>query len=390
MPRRRRSTFGTIERLSGRNHWNVKWWETRDGVHARRSQVVWGTRREAERRLAEIRVGLDETDHGTRQRLARRVTVGEAYERWWLPNARARLEEGRLARKTFSQMGSTWRLRVSRWRDVPCRDVRPADIQAWLDPMTQKPAQDALSMLRQILDFAVMYEVVDTNKARNAFTMPHAHEERTDGAYTLDELARIAEAARGCLTEPALLLMMFGSCRTGEALGPLLDECRVESSHGLDLVVVDIVRQVRAAGRLGEDGELKNPQSVRPVVVPPPWSARLWELVGERRRAGDTFLVDDGHGHPVRQEVLRADWTEAVKAAGLPPKAPRAARRSWETYMRWTMGIAPDRVERMMGHALPGVTGAHYDKPTSEMFVETVAAAFARRPFVPGAGDSGQ
>lgn len=386
MPRRKRSTFGTIERLPGRGHWNLKWWETRDGVHARRSQVVWGTRREAERRLAEIRASLDETDRGTRQRLARRMTVGEAYDRWWLPNARAKLEEGRLARKTFSQMGSTWRLRVSRWADVPCRDVRPADIQAWLDPMTQKPAADALSMLRQILDFAVMYEVVETNKARNAFVMPHAHAERTDGAYSLAELDRIARAARGSLTEPALLLMMFGSCRTGEALGPLLGECRVERSHGLDLVVVDVVRQVRAAGRLGEDGDLKNPQSVRPVVVPPPWAGRLWELAEERRAAGDRFLVDDGHGHPVRQEVLRRDWAAAIEATGLPPKAPRAARRSWETYMRWTMGVSPDRVERMMGHTLPGVTGAHYDKPDASAFVETVAEAFARRPFSPDPG----
>lgn len=384
MPRHKRSTFGTIERLSGRDHWNVKWWETRDGVHTRRSQVVWGTRREAERRLAEIRVSLDETDRGSRQRLSRRITVGEAYERWWLPSARARLEEGRLARKTLSQMASTWRRRVSRWRDVPCRDVRPADIQAWLDPMTQKPAQDALAMLRQILDFAVMYEVVDVNKARNAYTMPTAHASRMDGAYTLDELARIAEAARGSLAEPALLLMMFGSCRTGEALGPLLDECRLVRSHGIELVVVDVVRQVREAGRLGEDGDLKNGQSVRPVVIPPPWAARLWELVGQRRAAGDAFLVDDGHGRPVRQEVLRADWAAAVEAAGLPAKAPRAARRSWETYMRWTMGVSPDRVERMMGHALPGVTGTHYDKPNADMFVETVAEAFARRPFVAG------
>ena len=50
--------------------------------------------------------------------------------------------------------------------------------------------------------------------------------------------------------------------------------------------------------------------------------------------------------------------------------------------MRWTMGVAPDRVERMMGHAIPGVTGTHYDKPSAEQFVETVAEAFARRPFV--------
>lgn len=68
MPRRKRSTFGTVERLGGRDHWNLKWWETRDGVHARRSMVVWGTRREAERKLAEIRclysIEAEHNSHG--------------------------------------------------------------------------------------------------------------------------------------------------------------------------------------------------------------------------------------------------------------------------------------------------------------------------------------
>lgn len=382
MPRRKRSTFGTIERLSGRDHWNLKWWETRDGVHRRRSQVVWGTRREAERRLAEIRVGLDETDKGSRQMLTERVTVGQAYERWWLPATQQRLEDGKLAEKTYSQMMSTWRRRVSRWADVPCRGVRPVDIQAWLDPMTAKPAADALAMLRQILDYAELYEVVETNKARRAYIMPTRHATRADGAYTIDELDRVATAARGLPCEPAMVLMMFGSCRTGEALGPRLDECRLAESHGLSLVVVDVLRQVREQGRVGEDGSLKNRQSVRSVVIPPPWAARLWELVETRREAGDTWLCDDGQGAPCTQDQLRDEWGRAVAAAGLPHKAARAARRSWETYMRWTMGVAPDRVERMMGHAIPGVTGTHYDKPTAEQFVETVAEAFARRPFV--------
>ena len=92
--------------------------------------------------------------------------------------------------------------------------------------------------------------------------------------------------------------MMFGSCRTGEALGPRLYECRLAESHGLSLVVVDVVRQVREQGRVGEDGSLKNRQSVRSVVIPPPWAARLWELVETRREAGDTWLCDNGQGTP--------------------------------------------------------------------------------------------
>lgn len=382
MPRRKRSTFGTIERLSGRDHWNLKWWETRDGAHRRRSCVVWGTRREAERRLAEIRIGLDETDHGPNRMLARRVTVGEAYERWWLPEARERLEGGRLAKKTFSQMQTSWRLRVSKWAGTPCRDVRPLDVQAWLEPMTKKPAADALALLRQILDRAQLYEVVAENVARRPYAMPQRHANRKDGAYGLAELDAIARAARGSVTEPAMLLAMFGSARTGESLGVRLVECRVAESHGLSLFVADVVRQVESDASLSEDGKLKNPQSVRPLVIPPPWADRLAALASQRREAGDVWLCDDGCGRPCSQNLLRREWREAVSRAGVEPRQFRAARRSWETYMRWDMGVSPDKVERMMGHAIPGVTGAHYDKPTAEMFVSTVGEAFARRPFV--------
>ena len=46
------------------------------------------------------------------------------------------------------------------------------------------------------------------------------------------------------------------------------------------------------------------------------------------------------------------------------------------------MGVDRSKVEQMMGHALPGVTGEHYDKPTATMFVDTVAVAFSCKPFV--------
>lgn len=377
----RRPTWGSIARL-GRDRYRLRWWEEVDGDYARRSEVVRGSRRAAERRLAEIRASLDETAPHGRARARKRLTVGEAYERWWLPDARGRLESGRLARSTLKCRLSKWRLYVGpRWAEVPCADVRPLDVQTWLDPITKKPASDSLALLRQILDYAVLYDVVRENVARRPYRMPDAHRDLRDGAYSLEELDRIAGAARGDCCEGAMLLMMFGSCRTGESLGVRLSEVRLAGSHGLTLVVADVRRQVDSSGSVSADGELKNRQSVRPVVVPPPWAGRLWEVAEEARERGETWLSDDGIGRPLSQNRLRAQWLAAVEGAGLPPKQPRAARRSWETYMRWDMGVDRSKVEQMMGHALRGVTGEHYDKPTATMFVDTVAAAFSCKPF---------
>ena len=279
-------------------------------------------------------------------------------------------------------MMSKWRVHVApRWAPVRCDEVRALDIQAWLDGKTEKPAQDSLAMLRQILDFATLYEVIPVNVARRPYRIPTAHEDRSDGAFTLAELDRIATAARGLYCEAAILLMCFGSCRVGESLAVRVGEVSRVSSHGLDLTTASIVRQMNSDATLSEDGRLKNRQSVRAVVVPPPWGDRLWGLAEAAQGAGDAWLCDGGHGRPASQYNLRNDWRRAVVAAGLPYRQPRAARRSWETYMRWEMGVEQSRIEQMMGHALPGVTGAHYDRPSSQAFVDVVAEAFARKPF---------
>ena len=77
MPRRMRSTFGNVQRID-RDHYRLRWWELIGGEYKRRSETVRGTRREAERRLAEIRASLDETARGPRRAVP---TVGECYER---------------------------------------------------------------------------------------------------------------------------------------------------------------------------------------------------------------------------------------------------------------------------------------------------------------------
>jgi len=43
--------------------------------------------------------------------------------------------------------------------------------------------------------------------------------------------------------------------------------------------------------------------------------------------------------------------------------------------------VPPHLIEALMGHKLSGVTGAHYDRPTADMFAEVVADAYRARPW---------
>ena len=344
--------------------------------YARHSETIEGTWQDGEDRLDALKAMYG----GGREH--RTCTVRHAYETWWLPEAETRRAAGKLAKQTLDGRLSKWRRYVApRFGDSLCSDIDPLDVQAWLDGMTQKPAVDSLALLRQVLDLARMYGMCGENVARRPYRMPDAHRDSKDGAYTLADLDMIATAARGLPCEAAMILMMFGSCRSGESLGVRLDEVTRAESHGLTLTVASVVRQVNSDASISPDGVLKNRQSVRPVVVPPPWGDRLWELADEARGRGDVWLCDLGSGRPLSQNRLRSSWRMAVEGAGLTVRQPRSARRSWETYMRWDMGVDRSKVEQMMGHALPGVTGEHYDKPTATAFVDTVAEAFSRKPF---------
>ena len=374
MSRKKRSSWGCVQKLST-NKYRLRWWAEEWGSYTRHSETFYGTRKQADRRLSEIRSGLDETASRGKARTRQRITIAEIYKQWYLPGI-----QEKLAANTLKARKSTWNKYVNpRWGNITCTDVRALDIQHWLDPITQKPAFEALSMLRQILDYAELYEIIPLNIARRRFKMPQEHKSRIDGAFTLQELHKIAQAARGTHTEGAILLMMFGSCRTGESLGVRADELYLTESHGIKIAVAPIERQVSLYGEISDT--LKNRQSNRFAVVPEPWSIRLYEIAQERMQNGYVWLSDNADGQPLNQSVLQEEWRTAIQKAGLSPKAPRAARRSWETYMRWDMDIDRSKIEQMMGHALPGVTGEHYDKPTAQAFIDTVGKAFSYKPF---------
>jgi hypothetical protein len=59
----------------------------------------------------------------------------------------------------------------------------------------------------------------------------------------------------------------------------------------------------------------------------------------------------------------------------------RNLRNSWQTWMRWEVGLPPYYIEPLMGHKVRGVTGQHYDRPTPEVLAAAVARAYDDGPW---------
>ena len=367
MPRKRkRRAWGSITEKARQKH-IIRWTENTPDGRKRLTHTFYGTAREAELWLARKRVECaDKHD-------APAPTVRTAYERWFLPNLERRLSEGKISQHTFDQYRRTWRYISERWGKIPVNCVRPADIQEWLDTLSKGDAREAVAIMRKLFDLCVSFDVLETNKLRAvSFELPAARVKRSKDVLTLTEAQTLAETLRGSLCEPAYLIAAFAGARTGEALGVCADDVEPVTAHGLTLALVRITKSINYKG---EPAPLKNAQSERVAIMPPPYSERLLELVKLRRKEGARWLTHKGDGMPLARGSFSFAWRRDAGALAVPFSN---LRNSWRTFAQYVWRIDYTTLEILMGHKLEGVTGSHYLRPTTENLVDMFARDFAR------------
>lgn len=348
----------------------IRYWgkDPESGVYRRMSEVVHGTRRDAQRRRAEL-VAIHGAEKGT-------LTMRQLWDTLYLPSLERRLEDGAFTKTSLQLYRSMWRRHISpRWADVPCDSLRPLEIQQWFDTLALSAALKSRIVMGGMLDMAVRYELAEKNPMREKYVMPSERtvERDDDGIWSHAQLMEVWErVARDKWWEAAFLLSGFGGLRVGEALG-VMGECVSDGSRlGVTLALVDVRRQIPNKGQVPVE-RLKTRQSRRVAVVPGPAATRLLEIAD-----GSVWLSGDGLGNPNSQPRLNASWANNMEAVPEDMRHPfRNLRNSWQTMMRWEVGMEPQHIEPLMGHKVPGVTGAHYDRPTVDMFADKVAEAWA-------------
>lgn len=373
--RKRRAAWASMSEVQP-GVWRLRYWAAGPDGYKRRSRTVRGSRLDAERVRSELMLEHSED--------APCPTVGQAWGRWVLPDLERRLEGADISVRTHSAYLRAWGADVEpAWGDVPCDAVRPLAVQQWLLGLGLSQARRALQLLTLVLDYAVRYELIDHNVARERYIMPSKTtvKPRDKGVWTLDELGDVWRAVRGhaAWMEPAFLLAAFGGCRVSESVGPMAGEVERMDVDGVPLALVPIVRQVTK--ETGVSDRLKTESSRRTVIVP--GRAALALVAAAAALPAEWPLTHDGAGAFVSRDRLNRSWRLDVL-----PSLPESQRHifqnlrnSWQTNCRWTLGMAPWLVESLMGHVGAGVTGRHYDRPQTVMFAETVARAYAAHPY---------
>lgn len=373
-----RSSWGCVQRLD-RDRYRIRYWADLGDGYRRHTETVRGTRREAERRAAELRAA-HEVEPGAPKRRPSSVTVGDAWSLWLLPELEARLAAGEIAPNTLRNNRASWARDVApRWESVRCDAVAALDVQEWLLTMSANNAAMARIVLGQVMGKAVMFGACPSNPLLVRYRMPRAAAKRDAGVYTLDELGAVLRAVHGSEVEPPVVLAAFGSARVGESLGVLCSEVSLREVGGVPVALAPVVRQVGHSGEVSD--RLKTAQSRRTLAIAGPVGVRLYSLARELESQGLAWLADDGFGAPLSQQVLNRRWAALLDAAGVARHPFRNLRNSWETNMHWALGVEPSMIERMMGHAGKTVTARHYDRPDEDAFAETAARAYSAHPY---------
>ena len=373
MPRKKqRRSWGSVTEGKRGKKYVLRWLETTPEGRKRKTETVYGTYREACNRLDAIHA-----DVMTRGDDRRVMTIGEVAEKWWLPEIEDRLASGSLKPATAKLYTLSWSTHVKeRWGKVPCDKVRQGDVQDWLDTLTKSTAKASMIAAQRIMDIAVMREEADANKFRAKYRMPTAGSTHTKDVLTQAEAEAVLEKLRGSAFEAPFILACFGGCRVAESLAVAVDDVRFERKGGELFAVVAVHRQASAKnGPPREIGDMKNEQSNRVTVVPPPYSVRLMEIHAERIAEGSRWVADKGDGETWSTQSANWSWKNRWAKLGATEKnvTMQNLRPSWRTMAEMSWKVNDRLLELMMGHKLPGVTGRHYMRQDDKSLVDAFA-----------------
>lgn len=348
-----RSTWGSIKPKT-RGVWELRY--TVGG--RRRSKTIRGTKAEAERELANLRVTYEDAPT--------ELTVHQFWGKSFHPHIVSDLAES-----TVNGYEGYYRVHVRpAFGDTLLSELTPMMVQEWLLDMTAGAAKHAKAVLMSLLEYACTLGLLTDNVARRKFTMPkeRAKAQRSTDTFTLDELIEIYEGCHGEVWEAAYILAAFGGASREESMSPRPEE--IEEVDGF--AVVPIYRGVqRLKGEVRIIEHAKNEYREDSVIVPPPYSSRLFELRDACIARGDTWLTDDGFGMPVCPNTMATAYKRWFLGRPLRYVPFSNLRNSYSTVMH-DAGVPDSMVHKLMRHARPDTDYIHYNRPKTAEKIKAI------------------
>jgi len=347
------------------------------GRRRRRYLTVRGTKREAERALAEA---LHQRDTGTDLTPAR-LTIAD-YLRRWLRDCAAQ----RVAPSTFARyQGIAEQHLIPALGSLRLRDLRPAHIQAAYGAFSRRDGRgqelsaktifEHHAVLREALNWAVRWQLLARNPADAA--SPPRPQRREMRVLSPEETQAFLRATRASRLHPLMYLAVATGARLGELLALRWQDVDLERG------TIEIARTARFfSGRGVVFGQPKTHRSRRPVALSPQTVRVLREhrrqQLTERLRAGPAYrdgdlVFADAQGHPFYDSTVRRAFYGIVRDAGLEHLRIHDLRHTAATLML-RAGVNPKVVSERLGHAKVSITLDTYSHVLPDLQREAAAA----------------
>ena len=356
-----RKSWGSI-RAIGKGVWELRWPRSPDpdtGKRRQGSEVVRGSRKAAETRLAELRAefggGIDRTQG---------ITVATCWERYYFPSLK------HLAATTRDRYQGHYNVSIGPlYGDMPMEAIPPYEVQRNFSEMTYGKAASAHRIMRAFFNYAENIGLITTNVMKRTYKLPEKSPETTarrasTDVFSWDELVSIYEEGRGETWEEPFILAAFAGCRREEACGVRVGEIIRDG----EFATIELRRGVKTGkGGIPEIGKLKNESSYRTIAVMEPFASRLLELQDEYRRLGYIWMHDDGFGQPIKPETMSQSYSRWLERNGYRPIPFKNLRNSLATAMH-SAGVDLKMIAKMYGHTTDHITYKNYSRPELAAF----------------------
>lgn len=334
-------------------------------------ETFHGTAKEADRRLAELRIQYEGASPD--------MTLDQFWESTYHPFA---IET--LAKSTVAGYENYYeRIIGPQFGETELRKITSRKIQSWLLTLTVGNAKHARAVLSAMLSKAFTDELVDDNPAQRRFRMPteYKRERKNKEAYTREEFDQILAAMKGEPFEAVALLSGGGGAAREEAMGAKPEEVSFkEVDHEGQTALIALVPIVRGVQYIKGKTEVldytKNEHRRRDLVILPPYSYRLREIVGEYMAAGYEWFIDDGFGQPMNPDSVAKQFERWFKTQPFIAKPIGDLRHTYNTYVAPIVG--PFMAARLMGHSKPNTTYTNYYKPRTEHKIEALMGNYGQ------------
>lgn len=335
------------------------------GKRRRLTETVTGTKKAAQRRLAELVLQADQHRLGATTRL----TVAEYLDVWLRDHAATR------APKTFEVYTGLSRYIIDRLGTVPLARLSPSHLVAFFTTLRQTPRQDGAGtlapttvhavyrLLRTALNTAVRWRLLSRSPLDGveAPRVPRREMQTLDAAQARDLLA--ATAAEGVKWQAFFTVLLNAGCRPGELKA--LRWADVDLADG-EMRLQRHVQRITGQGMVA--GPTKTTTGRRPVALGADVVALLRKHRAEqaetRLRAGSLWqqldlVFPNAFGGYLEGGTVERVFNRACRRADV-PRIRLYDLRHTSASLLLASGVHPKIVSERLGHASVNLTLSTY------------------------------